>query len=179
MARLNFALSSSIGIVVVLALVARSAPFLPNKARLDDEVRSLADVSSVRLAVQQHCKELVDEGFDASAAEALVEKQLDHAAINVVEEDTAPMLKIEIYGSTEPNVPSALAFLVSLKLVQPVTIDRLDEKMLVPTFTMVRGGMEASDRVRSTAEAELAAVVDTFLVRCQAATRESRQRESQ
>ena len=155
-----------------------AAPYLPDMVKPGDEVRSLAHLTKVRLEARQYAQELIDEGLTGAViAEQARKQMLDRfEKVKVVDDPDAPLLQIEVYGGTESAVPGALTFLISVKLVQVAHVARTDETLNVPTYTMIRGGVDTLERARRATEREIRTVLETFLTDRKRATREQRQR---
>lgn len=153
-------------ILLISTLSVPAAPYLPAKVKLAGDVRSLAGLTDVRLEVIQRAKELVDAGLTEIVIAKQARQQLEQgmAEIRVVEDADAPLLKIEVYGGVESNVPDALAFLISIKLIQTVHVARTDETLEAPTYTMVRGGVDKLASARRATEREIRSVLDTFMM---------------
>jgi len=160
------ALAIAACILLVSTLSTPAAPYLPAKVKLAGDVRSLAGLTAVRLEASQRAKELIDAGLTGIAIEQQARQQLSQgmAEMTVVEDADAPLLKIEVYGGIESNVPDALAFLISVKLIQTVHVARTDETLEVPTYTMVRGGVDKLAWARRATEREIRSVLDTFMM---------------
>jgi len=160
------------------ALSVLAAPYLPGKPKLRHEVRSLADLTRVRLETHQHARDLTDLGLTGNAIAEQAEKRLAKgiARVAVVEDPDAPLLKIEVYGGIESNLPDALAFMISLKLIQTAHVARTDETLDIPTYTLTRAGMDKFDRGRRATERSLGTMLDTFMTDRTVATQEKRHR---
>ena len=175
---LKTAFTIAVCVLTTFTLSILAAPYLPGKMKLGGDVRSLADLNAVRLEAEQFAHLLTEEGLTGRVIKEQAEKQLSEGIekVKVVEDADAPLLRIEVYGGVESNVPDAIAFLISVKLIQQAHVARTDETLQVPTYTMIRGGIDKLERARRATEREIRTVLETFMTDRNMATQQKRHR---
>lgn len=162
--------------LAVLLLVAASwliaAPILPQR-HVTDEVRSLADLSRVRLAVEEVPATLAAHDIHTNDIRGAWSRRLRVAGIEQTDDRSAPRLWVKMIGGSDPTRPGSVAYTLMVELSQAVRVERLDQKLVVPTYTDVYAGMGTPETVadavagtvRSAAKGFVGAVKDGTVAR--------------
>src|SRR5690606_19564110 len=123
-------------------------PILPRPQRLPDDVRTLAKIDRVQLQINEPAVHLREAGFTAAKIETDWTRRLQAAGFEVVaaadvaQPGDVPILVVETNSAGDTDVPDGVGFTCVLKVHQRVSLDRLEGKLIVPTFVIVGGGMD-------------------------------------
>lgn len=133
-----------------LSLAVRAAPVLPLAPKLPDQMRSLAAVQRLRIAVDPLPPPLQKIGITGESIRQRWRDHLAEAGYKVADpNDDAPKLNLRIMYLTDPDVAGAIAYACVLTLEQSARIGLAEEPLNVPTFLTVVMGLEAEERVKS------------------------------
>ena len=117
----------------LLVSTLKGAPFLPKERKLPDEIYSLSDLGTIHAvldAIPPELNELKDD------LEQLFHDHLEEAGLEVRNDPNLPRLALQLQASTDPNVPDGLAVAIVLALHQPVVVERLASRLVLPTVSM-------------------------------------------
>lgn len=151
------------------ALAAWSAPILPG-VRLSDEIRSLARADRVELVIMPLPEALEAARFEPEEIRRKWETILDEAGIALGEGGGIPKLRLSVITVTDESLPDGIAYLIFFTYEQTVHVPRLEQDMFLPTWTGLRVGMHAEEKLREGFRAALQASMDQFLARRRLAT---------
>lgn len=162
-----------IGLLLLLlgaaAIGVRGAPILPGGRRLSDEKRTLAGIRRLHLHVRELPREFSKLGLTQASLALRWRNRLEAADFEIVEDPAAPTLELTIIGGTDSKVPNGIAFAIAVRLLQRVHVERLDEQVVVPTYTDLMAGLESMDEVVASSEQ----VVDKVLLQFIRATEDA------
>ncbi len=160
-----------------LAITSSGGPYRP-LSQLDDQVRSLAGVSRLRVRVVPVPGGIADLGVNRDDVQASMKQRLQEAGFEIMADEQEdqlsaqlPRLTLRILGGTDPEVPGSICFAVALEFEQEATIDRLDEKMVLPTYTRKALGLVRKGRFPQSVRTMIDDLVDSFVKRHEQATR--------
>ena len=158
-----------------LAITSSGAPYLP-LSRLEDQVLSLAGVSQLRVRVARMPVDIAELGVDRDDVLKSMTQKLRKSGFEIVADEqddqlSVPRLTLRILGGGDPEVPDGVCFAVALEFEQEATIDRLDEKMFLPTYTRKAVGLVHKGQFQQTIRSVNDDVVCSFVKRHEQATR--------
>ena len=151
-------------VVLAAAWVGWAGPTLTARPRLPDYVRSLAKVRQVRINLPALPEEMVNAGIEHDELLKQIRLALKKADItDVVEadEETAT-LQLRVITFTDDFVPDGVAYVVSVRLVQPVFVPGHREALNVPTFAQVGGSLEKKGNVKGSLQTVMDLMIQQF-----------------
>jgi len=156
------------GIILVLALITRAAPMVPERVVPTDQVRSLAGLTQFRLKVLPLSRDLLSAGLDAERirdgwVDALREEGFD------VNDESSSLLELRIITVVDSNEPDMVAINLMLMLYQEVNVRRIDGELSVPTYVSLQVGIENHRDMARTIPGVLRIMRHRFLQDCQVA----------
>ncbi|MAE65493.1 MAG: hypothetical protein CMJ18_14580 [Phycisphaeraceae bacterium] len=149
--------------VALIALIAVAAPIVPRHAGLTDEDFSLARLERVQLRIDPFPGSLVDTGLDTEPVRTLWTRRLRAAGIRVVSDTDVPAVHLKVVGGLDDAVPEGVALSVTVELMQKVHVDRLDESLIVPTYTFVLAALETMEKAPVTADIMMQQQITRFV----------------
>ena len=150
-----------------------AAPILPKSTLLPDDVLSLAGLTGVRIEVEQLPRVLEEQDITIEMIEDEIRRALKGANITVVDDTEGPKLAIMLGAATDQRVPDAMGLNIRVNLYQMVTVERLNRRLYVPTFTTVLVGLEDNDNVSEAVAGGVNWAISKFLRAVQSAAVES------
>ncbi len=156
--------------IVTCAWAASVAPIVPSRFTLPDTVRSLADLNEFQIVIQPMPSDLTREGVTAEQVKSGIKRQLSDRSLTVVEREDAPMIDCRIIAVTEPKLPDAVAYSVTLLVFQPTQIKRFEGEMILPTYTVNTIGLEPRTNLKPAVEKAIEDITRQFLDRLNQAT---------
>ena len=157
-------------LLLVVALCAVAAPMMPRKRELPHDVRSLADLKQINLVVPDMPAQLTQAGINQSHIEEVWRSRLTRAGIELATGPDVPQLKLRVEFVEDPDVPDAAGMIGFITLVQAVTITRLDEPLVLPSYTEYAVGIDAKKNIRKGFGPAIDGMVDGFIRKVRAAT---------
>lgn len=160
--------------MLTIALNLTAAPILPGartRATIPDPTRSLKDITAVRLQVQPIAAAIVETGLTIPAIRQHWAERLRANSIEIVDDPTAPLLSLYINEIGDPAVPRAKGYVMTLHVIQSVTVNRVELSVEVPTFVYMIAGVEHKDRLADSVRDSARAMVDVFIRSVEVASR--------
>jgi len=106
-----------------------------------DDVMSLADLMEVHVEVASLPSILDSLGITLKDVESHLIDRLMNNSIQVVADEDAPQVKLQIEATYDDASPDAYAFCATLSLSQPVHVKRVDRHLHTPTYHHTRLGL--------------------------------------
>jgi hypothetical protein len=159
-------------VAVTAAWVCMAAPIVVGQRTISGEVRSLANLKQVRVAVSHTADVLNKLKYSTDEARKDVIEILATADIAGVDDDDAPLLNIEILIEDHPKYPDVFSYTFHVSLEQKARIERLNEIHVVPTYAFVHGDLVDRGDLRDELDKMLAKIIDRVINRIRRATRE-------
>ncbi len=156
------------------ALNLTAAPILPGARRaaaIPDPTRSLKDIRQVRLNIEPIAATVVEAGLTIPAIRRQWTERLIANGIEVVDDDSIPLLSLFVNEIGDPAIPNAKGYVMTLHVIQPVKLDRIDLSVKVPTFVFMIAGVETPDRLPDSVRDSATHMIDVFVRSVQVATR--------
>ena len=153
----------------VLAHASLTTPFA-SKASLADDVLSLDGLAEVRISVDDLPPLIAELNVTSEIVERQLKERLGESPIQVIVDKKAPLLKIRIEATHDSFAPNALAFCMTLSLVQSAHVDRVDRTLSVPTYHHTRVGLFPEEQTAEMVRICVNLVVDKFLGKVELAT---------
>lgn len=147
-----------------LSLMCVASPILPGiepNHGLDDVI-SLAGLEQVRLDIKPIPRQLAAQQITVNLLRKRAVAALGNRELEVVEDSDAPTLEFTILEVSDPAVPGALAFSTRLSLFQNAQVDRLDRKLVVPTYTTSNISIDLNQKVKETFALSIEQVLERF-----------------
>ncbi len=170
-------LKALVPIMALLAFcthTAITAPYTrgaPAKA-VSDDVLSLANLESVHIHIDDLPPLL--EKFDVTHEDVVerLKQRLVDAELRVVADEKTPQVRLRIEATHDPVAPEAIAFSMTISVMQRSHVERVDRHLRVPTYHHTRIGM--FDRGQTTEMVRLCVglVVEKLARKVAVATRE-------
>ena len=157
---------------VSAAWVCLAAPVGAGRQVLTGEVRSLAKLEKVRVAVAHTAEVLRRLKYSTDEARKDVIEMLAAADIAGVDDDDAPLLRIQILIEDHPQYPDVFSYTFHVSLEQQARIERLNETHVVPTYAFVHGDLADRGDLRDELDKMLGKIIDRVISRIRRATRE-------
>ena len=147
------------GITVLATLAAcfwaAAAPIMPVRGGLPDEAYSLAGMRRINAFVDAVPTEVRDA---ADKIEQVFFARLEDAGLEIAEapeEKTLPKVVLQIQAATDTDQPDSLALGLVIAVHQPVTVERLDARLMVPTVSTSNVLLTTRDKASEVLEAEV------------------------
>jgi hypothetical protein len=158
----------AVGVVLTAAFVAWSAPII-SAPRITDEVMSLAKLDRIKLVVAPG---LDTVGLDPKEIRDQWSKRLEKQGIQVVgkRDDSAVTLNVVLILLEDATVPDAKGVVTFAIVEQPATVDRIEKKLVIPTYTTYTARLKASDKITRAAREALDELLNNFLRRVKLTT---------
>lgn len=160
----QFLAGISVGLFV-FSMVLNAAPMLSRRqTSSSDVIRSLANIDRLRIAVDV-VPEFVGAGITIEEVERHLQRELEKSGIEIVGEGGAnvPTLLVRAYVVTDDQVPDGITFAYYLRLYQDVHVERLQKRLVVPTFRLMLLHLEHRDAFADQAIKALDQIVDQFI----------------
>lgn len=122
-----------LAIILWCALSAGSAPILPERPKLTVEQLSLQGLDNVRLEVMPVTSSLRRAGVRAGLLKKIFREEITASGIGVVDDPDAPLARLAIMGSTDPDQPEAVAVTFVIAFHQDIVLKRVDAHLKAPT----------------------------------------------
>ena len=152
--------------VVSLALAAWAAPMVPTTLRLPDQLRSLADLKQVEIVFR---RPLPPQYAKAGLTERSIRDQwtrlLEGAGLEVTGGKNVPRLGFVAMVLTDDRVPDARAYVMFCTVDQPAHLERLDQTLIVPTYTDLIVGIEHENVLSTVLQEKVKKVVENLVGR--------------
>ena len=165
--------SVAVSVVLAAAWVGWAGPSQTARPRLPDTIRSLAKVRQVRIDLPALAEELLNAGIEREELLQQIRLALKKADITEVaeaDEETAT-LQLRLMALTDDFVPDGVAYIVSIRLVQPVFVSGHRDALNVPTFAQVGGSLEKKRNVKGSLQTVMDLLIQQFTSGVEAATR--------
>lgn len=165
----------SVALMVVVVVVAAAgwvctaAPIVPGRNRVTNEIRSLAGVERLEVEVKTVSSVLLEMKYPLDRVEERITAILAEHEIETVEDIAAPVLSLVLLTETSSDHADMVSFTYHLSLEQEVVIERLDEKIFVPTYALVHGSLTTREHLVATMENLLPIVIRHFAGRLRTA----------
>lgn len=175
-AKVRWRLAAPAGAALVLILAGLSvwaAPLLPQRLHLTDEIRSLARLERVELNIAHISPTLREVGVDAIAVRESWKQRLEDAGVAIEESDDLPKLQLVGTALLDKGTPDSIGYCFIISLEQGVEVDRLNQKLSLPTWTGVYTGMKHSDEIAEELDRLLSRIIEEFVYRIELATKQS------
>jgi len=130
-------------IVLGCGVWAVAGPYTPGQRSIADEAFSLAGLNRFNVEVRSpHMPEMINPVLK------VLSERLQDAGCELSEDLDVPRMVISIFISKDPNQPEALAVLIVIAVRQPVSIERLQTELTIPTalYTHVKLTTKAKAR---------------------------------
>jgi hypothetical protein len=162
-----------VGGVLVVGAAGLAGPLLFDETKLSDEIQSLAGLTKLAVEVEPMPGDLRELGLTAERIRNDWVGHLEKAGFEIVTGREHPRLYLKVRGGTEPEAGSGYAFVIEMKLYQPVRIERLDRTLNVPTYTTGALGLVTSGLLGKQIQAGLDRKIRRFIELSQQATRQA------
>jgi hypothetical protein len=156
--------------VVASAWICHAGPFLRQQPGMSGELLSLAGLHQVQLHVEPLQPLLTSQGMTTISLNRMVRGRLREANIEVVDTANAPVVKITAWPGAEPALPKALAFNLRISLYQHATVERVKQRLFVPTYTDFNLGLDKAGKINETMKTSITVLLDRFLLAVSVAT---------
>ena len=156
-------------VVLLVGLVAWSAPILPRPA-LSDEVLSLARLETAELIITGVPLSIHRTGVTARKIYEQWKSKLTVAGLKLSSGEGVPKLRVSTSSATDESMPDGVAFVIFVTLEQPVRVTRLEKELWLPTWTGLKVGLRSGDDVEKHYEAVMNLAIVQFLKRMREAT---------
>ncbi len=152
-----------VGVVLAVAFISWSAPIM-SAPKITGEVMSLAKINRVNLVMIMGLDTL---GLDSKEIHKQWSKRLAAQGIKVVAkgDTSAVTLNVVLVVLEDATVPNARGCIVFVIVEQPVTIDRINQKVVIPTYTAYAARLKTSDKLTKAAREAMDELLDKFLQR--------------
>ena len=144
-------------IAVTVALVglaggwwASAGPVLPKPKKPSDEMISLAGLKKFRLNAQPVIGFAKDVQSITEFAEKAFREHAEDAGFEIGQDLDLLQVILTVIGNTDPDQPEALSLYVAISVYQPVYVDRLQRKLIVPTATILKPELTTQGRLLDT-----------------------------
>ena len=118
-------------------------PIIERNPKLPDEALSLRGLKKVRVAVDAVPEEV---NFSEAQIMEILRDALDDAGIKVSDDPKLPKFVVSVAVQKDPEDPEIIAFAIVPSVYQSVTVDRLDQRLTIPTFSgMTLGVMRSNE----------------------------------
>lgn len=153
-------------------LTGSAAPIIPEKKRLEDQIRSLAALKRVQLVLDPMPKEIRDAGLESRDLAERWKKRIAASGLEVVEDKDAPMLHLSLSTVTDDKLPGGIAFNPFLSLEQSAHIDGIETRLTVPTYLHIMVGLDTAENLKDTVNTTLEGMLGRCLSAYAAAVKE-------
>ena len=92
-------------------------------------------------------------------AEKVFREQVEAAGFEVGRDLDLPQVSLTVIGNADPDQPDALSLYVAISVYQPVYVDRLQRKLVVPTATILKPELTTQGRLLDTLREQVAFTV--------------------
>ena len=150
-----------VGGVIAVGAAALAGPMLFDETKLTDEVQSLAGLTKLAVEIEPLPGDLREHGLTAERVRDDWVERLKAAGFEIVTGREHPRLFLKVRSGTEPE--SGYAFVIDMKLYQPVRIERLDRTLNVPTYSTGALGLVTSDLLGKQIQAALDRKIRRFI----------------
>ena len=152
-----------VGVVLTVAFVSWSAPIMW-VPKITGEVMSLAKLDRVNLVMIMGSDAL---GLDSKKIHKQWSKRLVAQGIKVVAkgDTSAVTLSVALVVFEDATVPNARGCIAFVTVDQPVTIDRINQEVVIPTYTAYAARLKTSDKLTQAAREAMDELLDKFLRR--------------
>ena len=147
----------------LLAAVVWAGPMLFEKKKLPDDVRSLALIEELRLEIEPFPGEMVDIGVKHEPLRKLWSDRLVEAGYEITEEKDTPQIRVQMTFTRDDRVKNGLGFSVVFMLAQPITVEGIEGKLMVPTYVSSALGIETKETIREATEGVLRNLLESFI----------------
>ena len=127
-----------------------AGPVLPKPPKPSDEMISLAGIKQFRLNVQPVLGFSKDVKSITEFAEKVFREQAELAGFEIGQDSDLPSVTLTVIGNSDPDLPEALSLYVAISVYQPVYMDRLERKLVVPTATILKPELTTQGRLLDT-----------------------------
>lgn len=127
-------------VISLFAHPARTGPVFRQQVTPDD-VMSLADLAEVHVEVAPLPPALNSLNITLKDVESHLIDRLMNCSIQVVTDEDAPKVKLQIEAAQDDVAPDTYAFCATLSLSQPVHVKRVDRHLHTPTYHHTRLGL--------------------------------------
>jgi len=162
------------GVAVVLVALTSwlctAAPIVPERRRVTNEIRSLAGIAEVEVEVDSASSVLAEMKYPVDRMKKRTADLLAEHGIMAVTDSAAPILNLVLLTETSQDHPEMVSFTYHLSLEQDVVLERLNEKILVPTYALVHGSLTTREKLTQTIDELLPVVIRHFASRVQVAS---------
>ena len=124
---------------------------------------SLAGLDRLRLEVAAIPVELGDLEVTRDDLEAQCRGALRSAYVDLDGRGDDPVLTLKLYWMSAEAVPDAVGYVASLRLSQSVRVDRVAQRLSVPTFALVAGNIESRADLAASLEQAVKALLHNFV----------------
>ena len=152
-----------VGSVLAMGVAALAGPLLFDEKKLSDEIQSLAGLTKLAVEVEPLPGELREHGLTAERVRDDWVEHLEKEGFEIVKGPEHPRLSLNVRGGAEPEAGSGYAFVIEIKLYQPVRIERLDRTLNVPTYSTGALGLVTSDLLGKQIQAALDRKIRRFI----------------
>ena len=136
-----------------------AGPVLPKVPKPSDEMISLAGLKKFRLNAQPVIGFSKDVHSITEFAEKVFREQVEAAGFEVGRDLDLPQVSLTVIGNADPDQPDALSLYVAISVYQPVYVDRLQRKLVVPTATILKPELTTQGRLLDTLREQVAFTV--------------------
>ncbi|MAE67062.1 MAG: hypothetical protein CMJ18_22605 [Phycisphaeraceae bacterium] len=155
-------------VTVTLGLATWAGPVFPARTVRSNQVRSLADLSMIRIAVRPLPEVLRRAGLSVDAIRSQWSEALQQAGFDVSDEALA-LLELRLVTMQDPNDPDNFAINPVLMLYQNARVRRRPGELVIPTYVNIRIGIERRDGIANPVRRVLQAMRGQFIQDCRRA----------
>lgn len=127
-----------------------------------DTVRSLGQIDEIRIGDITNSKRALKVGLTSRQIERTWTERLEQTGFTLVESDEAPKLSLLATAIAHPEIHDVRTYLCLLSLEQPVHIKRLEQDMMLPTYTDFTVGIEKSHVLGKVLETDMKRLIEKF-----------------
>ncbi|MAE66265.1 MAG: hypothetical protein CMJ18_18495 [Phycisphaeraceae bacterium] len=149
--------------------MALTAPVLPSRA-LPPDLRSLSGLSHVRVSVDALPPNLRRMGVTRKSAVARLSNRLRAGDIEIVEDQAMPLVLLRFEEALDVSAPRAIGFSATISLEQSAHVDRIQQRLRVPTFHHTRIALFDQEEAVKMIPVAIELVVDHLLAGVKATT---------
>ncbi len=149
---------------LLLLPLAMAVPVLPRADVPAGDVQSLAGIDAVRVEVELHAPALDTDQDKLKMLESTFRVLIEDQPIRVTpEDDEAPLMRLAMQTQTADDVPDAVAVIYHISVTQPVTVERINKQVSLPTYSLIHTVVMPENRLRDRLDEPLRAMVNRLV----------------
>ena len=149
-----------IGVMLAITITIGAAPILPGRDKIPDELRCLANITSVSTVID----EVVGIKIPNEKLLRKFHRTLKNEGFEINDDQETPRLALQYIAARDPDIPGALGVTIIIAVHQRVDLHRMEETMALPVASIVLATLGKEDQLEELVDHEIERAVQRLKI---------------